>query len=204
MKKDVKALFSAIRKHENETVRALLLQDPSLVNACASAPPKKDDGQSPLQIAFKTGNFEIAEHLIDLRANVHFMEESVLNEWRTPVLHDALRAAAFTARDGTTTGSGNFETALGLVRKMLSMGVDPNSVDSYGNNALLRALMDSRQRLSMQPGFPNMVANEALNRDLREILQTLIRAGADIHASSPQRESATATAREPALAALIQ
>jgi hypothetical protein len=62
MKKDVKALFSAIRKHENETVRTLLAQDSSWVNACATAPPKKDDGQSPLQIAFKTANFEIAGH----------------------------------------------------------------------------------------------------------------------------------------------
>jgi pentatricopeptide repeat protein len=204
MKKDLKALFSAIRKHENQTVRSLLAQDPSLVNACASAPPKKDDGQSPLQVAFKTANFEIAGHLIDLGANIHFMEQSELNEWRTPVLHDALRAAAFTARDGNTADNGKFETALGLLRRMLSMGVNPNAVDSYGNNALLRALMDSRQRLSVQPGFPDKVANETLNRDLREILQTLLKAGADIHASSPQRESAIAAAREPALAALIQ
>ena len=84
------------------------------------------------------------------------------------------------------------------------MGVDPNAVDSYSNNALLRALMDSRQRLSVELGFPNKVANDVLNRDLREILQTLIRAGADIHASSPQRESAIACAREPALASLMR
>ena len=204
MKKDLKALISAIRKHENQTVRALLAQDPSLVNACASAPPKKDDGQSPLQIAFKTGNFEIAGLLIDLGANVHFMEESTINEWRTPVLHDALRAAAFTAPDGRIGDGEKFEQALALIRRMLAMGVDPNATDSYGNNALLRALMDSRQRLVVQPGFPNQVANETLNHDLREIFQTLIQAGADIHASNPQRESAAAVAKEPALAALIQ
>lgn len=203
MKKDIKALFSAIRKHENETVRTLLARDSSLVNACASAPPKQDDGQSPLQVAFKTGNFEIAELLIDLGANVHFMEESVVNEWHAPVLHDALRAAAFTARDGKAAGE-EFERALGLVRRLLSMGVDPNATDSYGNNALLRALLDSRQRLSMQPGFPNDVANQVLNRDLREVLQALIQAGADIHASNSRRESAMAFAREPALALLIQ
>jgi ankyrin repeat protein len=204
MKKDVKALISAIRKHENQTVRALLAQNPSLVNACASAPPKKDDGQSPLQIAFKTGNFEIAGLLIDLGANVHFMEESAINEWHAPVLHDALRAAAFTARDGKTPGGDRFALALGLVRRLLAMNVDPNATDSYGNNALLRALMDSRQRLVVQPGFPNKVANEMLNRDLREIFQALIQAGADIHAATPQRESAAVVAKEPALAALLQ
>jgi ankyrin repeat protein len=204
MKKDIKALISAIRKHENQTARALLAQDPSLVSACASAPPKKDDGQSPLQIAFKTGNFDIAGLLIDLGANVHFMEESAINEWHAPVLHDALRAAAFTARDGTTPGGENFEQAVDLVRRLLAMGVDPNATDSYGNNALLRALMDSRQRLVVQPGFPDKVANDRLNRDLREIFQALIQAGADVHASTSQRESAVAVAKEPALAALIQ
>src|SRR4051812_36272986 len=98
MKKDIKALFSAIRNHENASVRALLADNPALVNACASAPPKKDDGQSPLQVAFKTANLEMAAHLIDLGATIHFMEESQLNKWRTPVLHDAISAAVFSAR----------------------------------------------------------------------------------------------------------
>jgi len=203
MKKDIKALISAIRKHENQTARALLAQDPSLVNACASAPPKKDDGQSPLQIAFKTGNFEIAGLLIDLGANVHFMEESTINEWRIPVLHDALRAAAFTAPDGRIGDGQQFEQVLALIRRLLGMGVDPNATDSSGNNALVRALSDSRQRLVAQPGFPNKVANEMLNRALREIFQTLIQAGADIHASHPTFGSAKAFATEPALAALL-
>jgi ankyrin repeat protein len=203
LKKDVKALIGAIRKHENAMARGLLAADASLVNAHASAPPKKDDGQSPLQIAFKTGNFEMAGHLIDLGANVHFMEESEVNEWRAPVLHDALRAAAFTARDGKIVTGDKFEAAIGLVRRLLAMGVNPNVTDSYGNSALLRALGDARQRLCAEPGFPNKVANETLNRDLREIFQALIHSGADIHASSSQRESAAAFATEPALAALI-
>src|SRR5262245_58141631 len=147
MKKDIKALFSAIRKHENQTVRTLLAADSALVNARASAPPKKDDGRSPLQVALTPGNCASAVHLIDLGANVHFMEEASLNEWRAPVLHDALRAAAFTARDSKADSGEKFQQALGLVRRMLSMGVDPNATDSYGNNGLSRALMDCRQRL---------------------------------------------------------
>jgi ankyrin repeat protein len=204
MKKDIKALFSAIRKHDDVTARALLAANPALVNACASAPPKKDDGQAPLQAAFKTANFDMAAHLIDLGANIHFMEESQINEWRAPVLHDALRAAVFSARDGKTTDSGNFTAAVALLRKMLDLGVDPNTIDSYGNNPLLRALMDSRQRLVAQPGFPDHVEKETLNRDLREIFATLIAKGADIHAAGPDRESAVAYAREPALARLLR
>jgi ankyrin repeat protein len=204
MKKEVKALMGAIRKHDNETARKLLAGNPALVNACASAPPKKDDGQSPLQIAFKCGNFEIAALLIDQGANINFIEESAVNEWRTPVLHDALRAAAFTARDGKIVSGNKFEQAIGLVQKLLSMGANPHATDSYGNSPLLRVLMDARQRLVAEPGFPNQVTNGGLNRDLREILQVLIRAGADVNASSAQRESAAAYATEPALAALLQ
>jgi len=204
MKKDIKALFGAIRKHENVTVRALLADNPALLNVCASAPPKKDDGQSPLQIAFKTGNFEIAAQLIELGANIHFMEESEINEWRSPVFHDALRAAVFTARDGKMVDRDNFTAAIALVRRMLELGVDPNAVDSFGNNALLRALMDSRQRLVLDAGFPDRVEDETLNRDLREIFQGLIAKGAEIHASNPERESAAVFAKELALTQLIQ
>jgi ankyrin repeat protein len=203
MKKEVKALVGAIRNHDNEAARKLLSANSGLVNACASAPPKKDDGQSPLQIAFKCGNFEMAALLMDQGANINFMEESAINEWRTPVLHDALRAAVFTARDGKIVSGNKFEQAIGLVQRLLSMGANANGTDSYGNSALLRALMDARQRLVAEPGFPNKVANEGLNRDLREILQALIRAGADVNASSPERESASAYAKEPALAALL-
>ena len=206
MKKiDSKALFSAIRKHENVTVRTLLADNPALLNGCASSPPKKDDGQSPLQVAFKTGNFEMAAHLIDLGANIHFMEESEINEWRTPVLHDALRATVFSACDGKLIlDRGNFTAAVTLVRRLLNLGADPNAVDSYGNSALLRTLMDSRQRLSLDPGFPDRVENETLNRDLREIFEALLAAGADIHANHPERESAAVFAKQPALAQLIQ
>jgi len=34
---------------------------------------------------------------------------------------------------------GHFTAAIALARKMLDLGVDPNAVDSFGNNALLRA-----------------------------------------------------------------
>ena len=203
MKKEIKALIGAIRKHDNESARKLLSANPALVNACASAPPKKDDGQSPLQIAFKCGNFEMAALLIDQGANVNFMEESAVNDWRAPVLHDALRAAAFTARDGKIVSGNKFEQAIALVQRLLSMGVNPNVTDSYGNTALVRALMDARQRLVAEPGFPNKVANDGLNRDLREIMQALIRAGADVNAGTPQLGSAVACAKEPALAALL-
>lgn len=44
----MKKLFTAIRKKDNETVKALIEKKPELVNCTAKQPPKKDDGQSPL------------------------------------------------------------------------------------------------------------------------------------------------------------
>ncbi len=202
-KKDIKALFNAIRKHENDAVRALLAGQPELVNVCAAAPPKKDAGQSPLQVAFKTGNFEMAAHLIDLGANIHFIEESEVNEWRAPVIHDALRATVFSAWDDRETDRGRYSAAIALVKRMLDAGVAPNAVDSYGNTCLLRALMDCRQLLTMDPGWPETVQDSVLNGNLREVFAVLIAAGADTHAGSSGRRSAVEFAQQPALAQLL-
>ena len=53
-RKDMKALFTAIRERDTEKITELITQKPELVNCIAKQPPKKDDGQSPLQIAFKS------------------------------------------------------------------------------------------------------------------------------------------------------
>ena len=72
----------------------MLDKKPELISCTAKQPPKKDDGQSPLQVALKTGNFEIASYLLDLGADVNFMEaDTCCNEWRAPVIHDAIVAA---------------------------------------------------------------------------------------------------------------
>jgi ankyrin repeat protein len=181
----------------------ILEANPELVRACAAAPPKKDDGQSPLQVAFKTGNFEIADRLIGMGADVNFQETSKINEWTAPVLHDALRAAAFNARKWEADDPAKFEKAIALVRRLLQLGADPNATDSYGNTCLLRALADARQRLVADHGFPARVENETLKQDLRQIFQALIDAVADIDKSSSKRDSARAFAREPALAQLL-
>ena len=51
----MKKLFKAIRNNDLDTVRQLIEKKPELVNCTAKQPPKKDDGQSPLQVALKTG-----------------------------------------------------------------------------------------------------------------------------------------------------
>jgi ankyrin repeat protein len=125
----------AVRAHDLASVMDQLARDPQLLNATAKAPPKKDDGQSPLQIALKTGAFDVADHLIDQGADIHFMEQESVNEWKAPVLHDALRGCLFDPEPSRPRQT---------LRKMLSLGADANCRDSYGNSALDRVMLDAR------------------------------------------------------------
>ena len=97
-KTTVRALFKAIRHGDLELVSSMVANDPALVNSRAMSPPKKDDGQSPLQVALKTGQTAIANVLIDCGADVNFMETASVNEWRAPALHDAIRGVVAWAR----------------------------------------------------------------------------------------------------------
>ncbi len=94
-KKDIKSFFKAIRNYEYEIVKTLVESDSEYLAITNFCPPKKDDGQSGLQVAFKVGAFDIAELLIEKGANVNFQETSEINEWTTPVIHDCIRATIF-------------------------------------------------------------------------------------------------------------
>ena len=188
----IKSLIRAIRNGKDADVKKMIAADGELTNSCASAPPKKDDGQSPLQIAFKTGRFAIAEFLIDHGADVTFIEESVVNEWRAPVIHDAIRAAAFNMRVAYKGNAKTFATAIALLTKLLDNGADPNATDSYGNNCLARALLDLRIQLTSIPLEDSAAAesHSVFDEDATQLLGVLLEYRADIHASNKTRESA--------------
>ena len=89
-------LFKAIRQNDIETVKKVLHKYPEKVNCMATPPPKKDEGQSPLQVAIKVGNIEIAHYLIDQGADVNHMEPynglPPTRCYRCPLLFDAIMA----------------------------------------------------------------------------------------------------------------
>jgi ankyrin repeat protein len=156
------------------------------LSICNVAPPKKDDGQSGLQVSFKTGNFEVAKLLIDKGANVNFMETSEINEWTAPVLHDCIRATIFNSYT-LQRDTKQFDKAFSLLELILSKKADPKSTDSYGNNCLHRALLDTRQMLD-NPSTD--FSNDILIKQLKSVFLQLIKAGADIKQSSDNRDSA--------------
>src|SRR5690606_11483716 len=129
----------AVSDGDVNQVSELLDKNSKYLSICNVAPPKKDDGQSGLQVAFKTGNFEVAKLLIDKGANVNFMETSEINEWTAPVLHDSIRATVFNSYT-LQRDTKQFDKAFSLFELMLSKKADTKSIDSYGNNCLHRAL----------------------------------------------------------------
>lgn len=190
----MKKLFKAIRNGDLNEVKNIITKNPELVNCVAKQPPKKDDGQSPLQVALKTGNFDIAGYLIDNGADLDFMEDvSCCNVWRTPVIHDAITAAVMCSRWNTNnkyTGFKLYSTkeradeAYAILCLMLKKGADVNAVDSHGNSGIWRFCLQSNQVL---PSFnyvdhvesDDRLFTDELHKDLRRILDALKEAGAD-------------------------
>ena len=196
----MKKLFTAIRASDLEMVRQIIEKKPELVNCVAKKPPKKDDGQSPLQVALKTGNTAIANYLLDMGADVNFIEdETCCNAWRTPVLHDAINCAVMSCRwniDDKYMGFREFSTkersveALGVLKRMLDMGADVKALDSYGNSGLNRFALQAKQILPSYNYVEHREGNdriftEELHEDLRSVLQALKDAGADDSYKAP-------------------
>lgn len=144
LKKVIKSIFKAIRGRDLALVKKLVSEKPDLVNVCNFAPPKKDDGQSPLQVAFKLGEFEIAEFLVSKGADVNFKESSDINEWTAPVIHDCIRALSFNSFTLKKT-TNNFMLGIELLELLISKGAFVYSEDSYDNNCLHRAILDAME-----------------------------------------------------------
>lgn len=197
----MKKLFTAIRKADFETVKQLLEKKPTLIACTAKQPPKKDDGQSPLQVALKTGNFEIVDYLLDLGADVNFIEDDTCcNEWRAPVIHDAINAAIMTGRWNVNSqlygglkvenSKEEADRAFEILKRIVELGADVNAKDSYGNSCLCRACLQARQILpsynhTEQKLYNDRILTDELRFDLSRIFQLLLSNGADLNYIAP-------------------
>ena len=147
----MKALFTAIRNREIENIQRLIEKKPELVNCVAKAPPKKDDGLSPLQVAFKTFNIWAVRFFIEHGADVNYMDQSEVNTWNMPVLHDAVMAIVALARfeypidpwDKIKKSQmeirgkkENFDAVLMLLEIMIEKGADATIKDSDNKTPL--------------------------------------------------------------------
>lgn len=129
---EMKKMFTAVRHNDLETVKQILDKTPEVINCVATPPPKKDEGQSPLQVAIKVGNLEIAHYLIDKGADVNHMEPDNGVPWnqgyRCPLLFDAIIGLYL-------TWERRREEKMELILRLLASGADPNKEDNRGFNS---------------------------------------------------------------------
>lgn len=190
----MKKLFTAIRKGDIDTVKALIEKDNSLLSCVAKQPPKTDDGQSPLQVALKTGMLEIASYLLDMGADVNFMEDaSCVNMWRTPVVFDAINCAIMNCRFNVVreneievfSTKENADKAFMILDRMIKMGANINAIDSLNNNSMFRACSQAKQILPRYDYSTKTLWNDRkitieLKQDLSRIFNLLINSGVDM------------------------
>ena len=194
----MKKLFTAIRQYDNETVKQLLEKKPELIACTAKQPPKKDDGQSPLQVSLKCGNFEITDYLLSLGADVNFIEsEECCNNWRAPVIHDAINAAIMCSRWNTTSfglkvhsTKEKAEKAFSQLQKIIQLGANVNARDSYGNSCIWRACLQASQILPQynhqeKTLSTERVLTEELRNDLSKVFEILLKNGANLQYIPP-------------------
>ena len=172
----MKKLFKAIRKRNLEEVKAIIEKKPALVNCVATPPPKKDNGQSPLQVAIKIGAVEVVYYLIESGADVNFMEaEDDDPGLRCPVLHDAIRMVMMSLCYKKFDES---DQGLKIVEELLKRGADPNKKASNGFDALNMTISDAEYVLDNDI---YSAAWEKAEQQLVKLFDLLIQYGADFN-----------------------
>lgn len=190
----MKKLFTMIRRGNLEEVAAILDKKPDLISCLAKAPPKKDDGQSPLMVAIKSDNLEVAHLLLDRGADVNFAD--AINPYginfSAPIWYDAIGQCFMRARHTVGPGPERSKGYFLLLRRLLDMGMDPNQKTSHGLNAWQHALneYDNFAHRSYADYYRETAMEEQrrLRAMLKAVLDELLKHGADIHDFIPPNE----------------
>lgn len=185
----MKKLFKAIRQNDLEEVKAILEKQSEAI-ACTAMPlPKKDMG---LKVAVKTPSFEIAYYLMEQGADVNFMEsEEEGSDWRTPVLHDAIRSILHSLCHRQPEVSNE---ALKLTEELLRRGADTNKCASNGFAALDECVADAEYILERRNAFVQI--QEVTGRQLCALLDLLLAYGADFVPVEDRAQKYTIHGRE--------
>ncbi len=186
-------MFKEIRHGEIEKIRARIAKNSAVVNEIYTGTrPKKDIGQSPLQVAVKCGQFEIIDLLLDNGADPDFMENRADQPADTddyyfmpmPVLCDAINGAFDSLPYSEFKRSENY---VKLIARLLELGADPNK-ESYPHPLLgytvlpLQTLATAANEILHrygESGYEREQKYDAAKKHLFEILDLLKRYGAD-------------------------
>ena len=185
----MKKLFTSIRQGKLEEVARILDKKPELISCLAKAPPKKDDGQSPLMVAIKSDNLEVAHLLLDRGADVNFRDApSQPHDESAPIWYFAVGQCFLRTRHVVEKDLERSKEYFLLLRRLLDMGMDPNQMftsDSGAYSAWLSAVMEYDSFAVKNIPSYYVEQTKAGNRQLREMLKAvmdeLLAHGADIH-----------------------
>lgn len=178
-------LFTLLRQGNIEEIARLISDKPELINSVSGPKPKKDHGQSLLQVALKTGHNEIAEYLIDAGIDVNFMEAEDNDPGpRMPVIFDAITAVidslcigAFRTSEEVTRKFEESDAALGLLKKMIQRGADVNGKTSNGLSTVNWCLHHVALIMGRPSAYP--YSQEKVREQLSAVLDYLFDNGFD-------------------------
>ena len=171
-------LFKDIRHGDIEAVRAAISKNAAVVNEVYNAKaPKKDIGQSPLQVAIKCGDFEIIDLLLEKGADSDFMEDPAIvppHSVCMSVLHDAIIGVFASLCYKQYSHS---EKYIDLIKILLENGADPNRKTSSEVFPIGTAVNYAEMILERGGAYPDI--QEITKKRLFESLDLLIKYGAD-------------------------
>lgn len=171
-------LFKDIRHGDIEAVRAAISKNAAVVNEVYNAKaPKKDIGQSPLQVAIKCGEFEIVNLLLEKGADSDFMEDPAIvppHSVCMSVLHDAIIGVFASLCYKQYSHS---EKYIDLIKILLENGADPNRKTSSEVFPIGTAVNYAEMILERGGAYPDI--QEITKKRLFESLDLLIKYGAD-------------------------
>ncbi len=184
--------FQLLRRGDIEGVRQILDKKPEEVNAVSGPKPKRDQGQSLLQVAIKSGHLDIADLLIDRGADLNFIEEPTeLNPFCQPVIQTAGGRAVFDCRRMIKRWNGQYQLysskekadqSFKVFKKMLELGADISQKDSHRGTLLQTILIETKEVLpsyywKTKETSDNVLITDELRHDLNRIYDLLIRYG---------------------------
>lgn len=173
----MKKLFKAIRQSNLDEVKVIIAKNPEAISSIAVPPPKKDIGQSPLQVAVKIEAFDIAYYLMEQGADVNFMEAEAegVTMWM-PILHDAIRTMFQSLCYKDIKSS---QKMLELVKELLKRGADPNKQAFNTFAALDECVAVAHNILDNQTAYP--AVQDITEKQLEAALDLLLEHGADFN-----------------------
>lgn len=180
-------LFTLLRQGNILELQRILTEKPALINSVSGPNPKKDHGQSLLQVALKTGSFEIAEYLIEAGIDVNFTEaEDDDPGLRAPVLFDAITATIdslcinqFSTPEKVQQRFKDSDRAFSILKDMVKRGADVSKRNSTGLSAINWSLHHAETIMERPGAYP--FSQEKVRKQLKLLLDFLFESGADFN-----------------------